>query len=63
MSRIGCFVAVDPTTQRRFIDNPALMKEYLCPDGATGTPPNSIDVDKAWQGIHFLLTGTAEGVR
>ena len=61
MSRIGCFVAVDQATQRRFIDDPALIKEYICPDGVISSPPNSIDVDKAWQGIHFLLTGKAEG--
>ena len=45
MSRIRCFVTVTPDTQGHFTDNSALINEYIC----------------HIQGIHFLLTGKAEG--
>lgn len=61
MGMIGCFAAVAPQTLDRLRRDPASIEEYLYPDDGEAEPPNSIDVDKAWHGIHYLLTGQAEG--
>lgn len=61
MGMIGCFAAVDANTQQRLVDDPLLIEGFLYPDGGESEPANYIDVDKAWHGIHFLLTGKADG--
>jgi hypothetical protein len=59
MSMIGSFVAVTPAQLRGFLDDPDSVASFLCPDD--DEPVNSIDIDKSWHGIHFLLTGETEG--
>lgn len=45
----------DPATARDLLEDPALLEDLLESDGET-----SVDLDKAWHGLHWLLTG-AEG--
>jgi len=60
MGMVGCFAAVDPVVLDRLKADPGLIEEYLYPDDGD-EPPNAMDVDKAWHGIHFLLTGDPDG--
>lgn len=60
MGMVGCFAAVDTETMEKLNADPGLVEEYLYPDEGGGEPPHYIDVDKAWHGIHFMLTGSAE---
>jgi hypothetical protein len=56
------FVAVSTDTLARLRNEPETLLEFLYPnDGQDEPPPNCVDLDKAWQGIHYLLTGEAEG--
>mgnify|MGYP002867715070 CR=1 FL=1 len=61
MGMVGCFAAVGQETLRELKDNPEKNEEYLYPNDGEDEPPNYLDVDKAWHGIHFMLTGSAEG--
>jgi len=61
MSMVGCFAAISPAIADRLRSNPDEIEEFLFPDDEVGEPENYIDVDKAWHGIHYLLTGSAEG--
>jgi hypothetical protein len=45
----------------RLQNDPESIEEYLYPDDGEGEPPNYVEVDKAWHGIHYLLTGKADG--
>ncbi|MEK8034849.1 YfbM family protein [Ideonella sp. DXS29W] len=54
-----CFAAVSPATLARLQRAPEEVERYLVPDNGMAEPPHSTDVDKAWHGIHYLLTGTA----
>lgn len=56
---VGCFAAIDSATLQKIRNEPSLIEEFLYPDGQE--PERSIDVDKAWHGIHFMLTGQAYG--
>lgn len=60
MGMVGCFAAVEPETLRRLRNEPTLIDGYLHPDDGDSDPPNYIDVDKAWHGIHYLLAGKAD---
>lgn len=59
MGMVGCFAAIDSATLQKIRNEPSLIEEFLYPDGQE--PERSIDVDKAWHGIHFMLTGQAYG--
>lgn len=61
MGMVACFAAVDPDTLARLRAEDDSIEEYLYPEDGDSEPPNSIDIDKAWHGIHYLLTGQAEG--
>lgn len=59
---IACyFVATDKATIKRLIENPDELEDFLFPEDEENEPANLIDVDKAWHGIHYLLTGKTEG--
>ncbi|MFC0682877.1 YfbM family protein [Lysobacter korlensis] len=60
MGMVGCFAAVDIETMQRLVEDPEQVEEYLYPDDGEGEPPHYADVDKAWHGIHYLLTGKAD---
>ena len=60
MSMIGNFVAITSDDLDRLISDPDEIEELLYPDGGSRNPENHLDIDKAWHGIHFLLTGESE---
>ncbi|KAB8195611.1 DUF1877 family protein [Lysobacter maris] len=60
MGMAGCFAAVDTKTLAELEADPGRIEGYLYPDDGDGDPDNSIDVDKAWHGIHYLLHGSAD---
>jgi hypothetical protein len=56
MSMIGCFLRLSDADLDALVAEPSRLNEFLKYD------PNNkdyFDVDKAWQGIHFLLTNSA----
>jgi hypothetical protein len=59
MGMIGCFSAIDAKELDAIQDDPSLMEDFLYPDDDLGEPEHSIDVDKAWHGLHYLLSGSA----
>jgi hypothetical protein len=61
MGMIGYFAAVNQDDLDRLRDDPGLIEEYLYPNDGGDGPPYYVDVDKAWHGIHFMLTGKPEG--
>ena len=61
MGMTASLAAVDQATLSRLKSDPGAVEDYIYPNDGDDEPPNSIDVDKAWHGIHFLLTGQAEG--
>lgn len=63
MSMVGCFATVRPQKLKELRADPNLLEEYLYPDDGDADEnwPLYCDLDKAWHGIHFLLTGRADG--
>jgi hypothetical protein len=59
MGMVQCFVAVSEEKLGHLRRHPETIEEFLYPDDGDSEPPNYLDVDKAWHGIHYLLTGTA----
>lgn len=56
MSMIGCFLRLSDADLDAVVTNPDSLNKFL-----QHNPENKdyFDVDKAWQGIHFLLTDSA----
>ncbi|MEQ8787302.1 MAG: YfbM family protein [Pirellulaceae bacterium] len=50
---IGNFLQVTPEQLQKLIAYPETIDDLLYPEG----DDSSIDIDKAWHGIHFMLTG------
>jgi hypothetical protein len=61
MGMVACFTSLSPEDLERLQEIPDLIEGYLYPDDGEGEPPNYIDLDKSWHGVHYLLTGQAEG--
>lgn len=61
MGMVACFAALSPSDLNALRKDTDRIEEFLCPDDGDSEPPNYIDLDKAWHGIHYLLTGLAEG--
>ncbi len=61
MSMIGCFRRLGGSDLEKLLAEPRLIFDYLdAVEEAEGFGPFAdLDVDKAWHGIHYLLTGTA----
>src|ERR1700722_3238791 len=63
MSMIGTFRRTRDARLDALVSNPDTISDYLAgyPDDAAdaGEAYADLDVDKAWHGLHFLLTGTA----
>ena len=57
MSMIGNFLAVSEEQARALRANPSDISDYLYSDDVQESP-SLLDVDKAWHGVHFLLTGS-----
>jgi len=54
------FTSIPQQTLQSLLEDPEKVVGLLYPDDYED-PPNSMDVDKAWHGLHYLLTGEAEG--
>ena len=62
MGMVGYFTAIDGTTLEKVKADSNLITEILLPDDDENEPENTVDIDKAWHGIHFMLTsGAADG--
>jgi hypothetical protein len=63
MGMIGTFRRTSDARVEALVSNPDTISDYLVgdPDDAAdaGEAYADLDVDKAWHGLHFLLTGTA----
>ena len=56
MSMIGCFQRVPEQTIRDVLAKPKLIETVL----SSADDDAQLDIDKAWHGLHFLLSGDAE---
>ncbi|HEY9107898.1 MAG TPA: YfbM family protein [Roseateles sp.] len=61
MGMVGCFVPVTDATLERLRSGEESIEEFLYPDDGESEPEGYVDLDKAWHGIHYLLTGEADG--
>jgi len=61
MGMVGCFTAVPKETLLRLQADEDSIESFLYPDDGDSEPDNYIDLDKGWHGVHYLLTGEAEG--
>jgi Domain of unknown function (DUF1877) len=61
MGMVACFTSLSAAALRELQEQPDRIEEFLYPDDGEGEPPHYVDVDKAWHGIHYLLTGQGEG--
>jgi len=59
MGMAGCFAAADKKTLAALRNDPSQIEEFLFPNDGDDVPENYADVDKAWHGIHYMLTGSA----
>jgi hypothetical protein len=60
MSMIGNFRRTSDARVAALLEDPESITDYLDEEGDDdGDAHADLDVDKAWHGIHFLLTGTA----
>jgi len=55
MGMVGCFIAVADADLARLKTDSRALEEYLASDDVSNRP--NADVDKAWNAIHFMLTG------
>ena len=60
MSMIGNLAEVTPAQLQKLREEPATVQEFIYADKGD-RPVTHLDLDKAWHGIHFLLTGDAFG--
>src|SRR6516225_4790314 len=62
MSMIGCFFAVSDKDLESIIEQPERIRRIWQDSESDGWEPvgqsTGFDVDKAWHGIHFMLTGS-----
>jgi len=56
MSMIGNLLRVKKSELDEYLQDSSLLEERIYQDD--GEEPNLIDIDKAWEGIIFLLTGS-----
>ena len=59
MSMIGNLMQISPEMLAGFIAKPDEIESFLYPED--DEHENGIDIDKAWHGVHFLLSGDAWG--
>jgi Domain of unknown function (DUF1877) len=58
MSMIGNFLAITQEQLNGLLADPDSVPDLLYPEAGNALPAGLMDVDKAWHGIHFLLTGS-----
>jgi len=56
MSMIANFKQISSSQLEELKKDPSLIEEIIYPDSESDIIDN-LDIDKAWQGIHFILTG------
>ncbi len=56
MSMIGHFKQISPQLLDEIIKDPSSLESIIYTDEED---PNELNIDKAWHGIHYLLTGSA----
>lgn len=59
MGMIGHFKRITVAQLAAVMADQNLASDLMFPDD--GLPTNDMDIDKAWHGLHFLLTGEAYG--
>jgi hypothetical protein len=53
------FSAISAKELYKVQDDPGLLDEFLYPDNDEGEPEFTVDVDKAWHGLHYIFAGQA----
>jgi len=56
MSMIGNFKSCSDDKLKDLLNNPSDIESFLYPEEFDENDPTELDIDKAWQAIHFLLT-------
>lgn len=59
MSMCASFASIDRNLIVRLQRDPSLIHELIEAQGEGA--PEILDIDRSWHGIHFVLTGSAEG--
>lgn len=60
MGMIAYFTAANITQLNALREHPESVEDFLFPNDGDDEPENTIDIDKAWHGIHFLLNKLAD---
>lgn len=61
MGTLAYFAAIAPDHFARLRKRPTFLKAYIFPNAGPDDPLRYVHFDKAWHGIHYLLTGAAKG--
>ncbi|MGH8491881.1 MAG: YfbM family protein [Moraxellaceae bacterium] len=61
MGIVGYFTAIDSEVLSDLRADPEQTAELLFPNDGEDEPENTIDVDKSWHGLHFILCELAKG--
>ncbi|QFZ92013.2 YfbM family protein [Synechococcus elongatus] len=59
MSMIGNFLQVSPEQLAALIADPSCIESFIYREDEDEEEDTSLEIDKAWHGIHYLLTGSA----
>lgn len=60
MGMVGYFTAINSSTLHELRVDPDQVAELLFPNDGDDEPENTIDVDKSWHGLHFILSELAK---
>lgn len=61
MGMVAYFTAASAAQLNELRADPDTMEEFLFPNDGDDEPENTVDIDKSWHGIHFLLCQLANG--
>lgn len=56
MGMVAYFTAANADKLDELRANPDTMGDFLFPNDGEDEPENTVDIDKSWHGIHFLLS-------
>ena len=60
MGIVACLASIPSYDLERLKNDTSLIEGYIYPNGGDDEPLNYVDVDKAWHGIHYVLTGQTD---
>lgn len=60
MGMVAYFTAINASTLDELRADPDQVAEILFPNDGDEEPENTIDVDKSWHGLHFILSALAK---